>query len=131
MTRQPPPEETRFRKGTSGNPGGRPPKRQAKPVPSAFDILVGKTFSVQVHNQTEEVGIEEALQRKTYSQAIAGNSRARRLVLKMIMERELAMQRRRSTPPKKIDFTYDIENPTNAIEAMLLLGICGLRSKRA
>jgi hypothetical protein len=40
-----PPKASRFTKGRSGNPKGRP-KRAEKPAGSAFDILIGKTLTV-------------------------------------------------------------------------------------
>lgn len=123
MTRKPPPVETRFKPGESGNPKGRPRKYGARAEPSAFDILEGRSFSLRLRNRVEELSVEEALQQKTYQAAIDGSQRACREVLKMIMQRETALQKLRPPPRQAIERLIEGPNPTNATEAMLLLGI--------
>ena len=39
-----PPAETRFRKGQSGNPKGRPRKTHTAKAASAFDIIIDRTL---------------------------------------------------------------------------------------
>src|SRR5918993_3194127 len=82
-----PPKESRFRKGESGNPKGRPKARRG-PAPSAFDIVIDRTLTVTQNGEPREVPIEEALQRRTYQDALGGNRAARREVLKMIAKSE-------------------------------------------
>ena len=81
------PTSSRFRKGQSGNPKGRPRSERATPG-SAFDIVIDKTLTVTQGGVPREVTVEEALQHRTYQDAIAGNRSARREVLKMIAARE-------------------------------------------
>ena len=89
-----PPVESRFRKGQSGNPKGRPKK--AKPqAASAFDIVIDRTLTVTQGGMPREVTVEEALQHRTYQDAIAGSRSARREVLKMIAKREQYLARPR------------------------------------
>ena len=69
-----PPEHTRFRKGQSGNPKGRP--RKQVPATSAFDVIFEKTLSVTQNGVERELTVEEALQLRTYQDALAGNRSA-------------------------------------------------------
>ena len=112
---------TRFSKGTSGNPKGRP-RKVAAPSPSAFDIIVDKTLTVTRGGISREIGVEEALQHKTYQDAIAGSRLARREVLRMIIKREKAKAAKQVTNRPGIEILQ--EHPTDsANEAMRLLDI--------
>ena len=81
---------TRFRKGQSGNPRGRP-RKKPDPVASAFDVVIDRTLTIVQDGVPREVTVGEALQHRTYQNAIAGNRAARREVLKMIAKREQAI----------------------------------------
>jgi hypothetical protein len=116
----------KFQKGHSGNPKGRPRKQTALPdaTPSAFEILLKKRVTVTQGGIDRELSVEEALQLRTYRDALAGNRAAQRAVLKMIEKREKAIadrgKRKRIMPP----VTEKIEpEPRNADAAMSLLGI--------
>jgi hypothetical protein len=113
---------TRFRKGQSGNPRGRP-RKQPVARHSAFDVVIDRTLTIIQGGKPREVTIEEALQHKTYQDAIAGNRAARRDVLKMIAKREKALA---ATAPQAVQVEVRNEgpDPENADEAMLILGIC-------
>ena len=118
-----PPVESRFRKGQSGNPKGRPKK--AKPqAASAFDIVIDRTLTVTQGGMPRAVTVEEALQHRTYQDAIAGSRSARREVLKMIAKREqyLAAQQARSATPQ-FEMRDRDPDPDNADAALLILGI--------
>jgi hypothetical protein len=76
--------------------------------------------------------VEEALQLRTYQDALAGNRAARREVLKMIAKREKAMadrglraQRAMPSVTKKLS-----PDPRNADAAMCLLGIAAPNKSR-
>lgn len=117
-----PPAATRFRKGQSGNPKGRP--RKAKAVSSsAFDVIVDRTLTVTRDGVVSEVSVEEALLHRTYQDAIAGKRLARREVLKMIAKREKARADRDGKRSPKIERLYETVDPRNANTALLLLGI--------
>lgn len=111
---------SRFVKGTSGNPRGRP--RKAKPVQaSAFDIIFDRTITVVQNGAPRDLSIEEGLQLKTYQSALAGNKPARCAVLKMIAKREQWLASRRTTHTK---VTMRREHAMrNADKALLILGI--------
>lgn len=119
--RNEPPVSTRSRKGRSGNPRGRP-RKPPKPTPSAFDVVIERTLTITQDGRPREVMLEEALQHKTYQDAITGNRAARREVLKMIAKREKAITKR-APPPKPVEALVETKDPTNADEALLILGI--------
>ena len=87
------PRTGRFLKGRSGNPKGRPRKETASPdaTPSAFEIVFEKRVTVTQGGVDRELSVEEALQLRTYQDALDGNRAAQREVLKMIAKREKAM----------------------------------------
>ena len=64
-----------FSKGRSGNPGGRPTASPA-PQSSAFEVLVEKTLTVTDRSGTREITVEEALQQRTYQDALEGKRMA-------------------------------------------------------
>ena len=115
-----PPEAGRFPKGTSGNPKGRPKSRKASST-SAFDIIMDRTLTVTKGGKPLEVTVEEALQHRTYQEAINGNRGAQREVLKMIAKREKWVAAKRPISGFKV--LMESKDPDNADEALLLLGI--------
>jgi hypothetical protein len=117
-----PPADTRFKKGQSGNPKGRP-RRVAPEQVSAFDIVIEKTLTVTQGGLARELTVEEALQHKTYQEAISGSKPARREVLKMIARREKALAARQPPQPAPVERLIEAEDPRNADEALLILGI--------
>ena len=114
-----PPAAGRFRKGESGNPKGRPKSRPST-SPSAFDIVIDRTLTVTQSGGPREVTIEEALQHRTYEDAIAGNRAARREVLKMFAKREEWLAAR-APRHRHIEVLTEPKDPDNANEALILL----------
>lgn len=82
-----PPKTTRFSKGTSGNPSGRP-KTAAAPTSSVFDEAFNRTMSLEKNGRARSVSIEEGLQTIIMKQAFAGHRVAVRHVFKLIQARE-------------------------------------------
>ena len=121
------PRTGRFEKGHSGNPNGRPRKQSAPPgaMRSAFEIIFEKRVTVTQGGVNQELSVEEALQLRTYQDALAGKRAARRVVLKMISKREKAKEDRGLRPRKVPSVTVKMqaEEPRNADAAMCLLGI--------
>ena len=113
----------RFARGHTGNPKGRPRGSARQPTPSAFDIVVAQKLTVTRNGQREEVGVEEALQHKTYQDAIAGNRMARRAVLKMVLAREKVLAKFASKMPMRAPIRRIVGSPDNANEALRLLEI--------
>ncbi len=116
-----PSHATRFRKGRSGNPSGRP-RKPTPPAASAFDILFDRTLTVTQSGATRTLTVEEALQFRLYEQAIAGRRMAIRAVLRMIAIREKALAAKPppAIPVRIVDRMHD---PDNAYDALLILGI--------
>jgi Family of unknown function (DUF5681) len=128
------PRTGRFQKGHSGNPKGRPRKQRVLPdAPrSAFEIVLEKRVTVTQAGIDQELSVEEALQLRTYQDALAGKRAARREVLKMIAKREQAMADRglrtqRTMPSVTSKISPD---PRNADAAMCLLGIAAPNKSR-
>jgi len=118
-----PPVDSRFRKGQSGNPKGRPKKARPSPA-SAFDIVIDRTLTVKQGSTERALTVEEALQLRTYQEAIAGSSAARREVLNMIAKREQYLSARYARGPSPpVEVRFEPEDPSNADKAMLILGI--------
>ena len=92
-----------------------------------------KRVTVTQGGVDRELSVEEALQLRTYQDALAGNRAARREVLKMIAKREKAMadsglriQRKMPSVTSKMEPT----EPRNADAAMCLLGIAAPDTSR-
>lgn len=113
--------DTRFQKGQSGNPKGRPPKPR-RPNISAFEIVLDKRLTATVGGKERELTVEEVLQQQTLKDALAGKRMAIRKVLKMIAKREAALAKKNPPPPRTIPFEIH-HCADNANEAMRILGI--------
>jgi Family of unknown function (DUF5681) len=111
-----------FRKGRSGNPGGRPTASRA-PQSSAFDIIVEKTLTVAHHGIAREMTVEEALQQRTYQDALADKGMAQREVLKWIAKREAWLEKHAPKASRPAITRRVSPDPDNADAALLLLGI--------
>lgn len=111
---------TRFAKGQSGNPNGRPKAR--RPNISAFDIIFDQRLTVTQNGKERELTIDEALELQTYQAALKGSRMAIRKVLKMIEKREAALLGKDTTPraPVTVSHHHDADN---ADKAMRILGI--------
>jgi hypothetical protein len=118
-----------FRKGRSGNPGGRPITSPA-PQPSAFDIVMEKTLFVTRDGTTREIGLEEGLQQRTYQDALAGNVMAQREVLKWIAKREAWLKKNAPATSRSAITRLISPDPDNADAALLLLGIAAANPRR-
>jgi hypothetical protein len=119
-----------YGKGQSGNLGGRPKSRA--PRSSAFDIVVEKTIFVTFHGIAREISAEEALQQRTYQDAMAGKRMAIRTVLKWMDKREAWFEKHapQATRPAAVT-SRTSPDPDNADSALLLLGIAAANPKRA
>ena len=121
--------DTRFTKGTSCNPAGRPKKR--RPHVSAFDIVFDKTLNVTQGGRTRELTIEEALELQTYQAALKGSKMAVRKVLRMIEKREGALAKKAPsrTGPIKVELHHSSDNANKALRILGIAGDDGHRMK--
>jgi hypothetical protein len=99
-----PPKHTRFKKGQSGNPGGRPPKR-ATLKDKVFDEL-GKRVKVTENGRTRSFSMEELIAKRMVTDAAKGNARARADVLKLNEETNVAPE---GQPEKGPELAKDAE----------------------
>ena len=114
------PHAGRFAKGASGNPKGRPRNAKATTA-SAFDIVIDRTLTVLQNGRSRQITIDEALQQKTYHEAIAGSRMAQRAVMKMVEKRDAASTAKH--PPRvSYEFVVEVDCGT-ANAALVLLGI--------
>jgi hypothetical protein len=122
-----PPKRSRFKKGQSGNPAGRPRKIKSAPASgSPFDIVFDRTLTIRTGGEAREVDVEEALRHKTLQDALAGNRPARRKILSMIARREAERAKRggrTKAPGGKIPWKIENASPFEPNEATLILGI--------
>jgi hypothetical protein len=123
------PASTRFVKGRSGNPKGRPRNARAR-SDSAFDIVMDRTVEVVRDGVARALSVEEALQWRTYQDAVAGDRSARREVLRMIVKREKAMAPV-AAPRQRLESVFERGDPANADAALLILGIATIDPARA
>jgi hypothetical protein len=125
--RSDPPKHSRFRKGQSGNPNGRPRKVKAAPASSSpFDIVFDRTLTIRAGGEAREVDVEEALLHKTLQDALAGNRPARRKIMAMIARREAVRARRGArakTTGAPLPWKIEHADPFEPDAAMLILGI--------
>ena len=118
-----------YGKGQSGNLGGRPKSRA--PRSSAFDIVVEKTIVETYHGIAREISAEEALQQRTYQDAMAGKGMAIRTVLKWMEKRDAWLEKHapQATVPAAVTSRIS-PDPDNADTALLLLARISHRFKR-
>ena len=85
-----PPADTRFAKGTSGNPGGRPRgKRSTSLLEDVLNLAVGK-ISAREGDKIERITMQKALVRSLCHQAIKGSVPAARKIFELIKEARLS-----------------------------------------
>jgi hypothetical protein len=92
--------------------------------------VVEKTIIVTYHGVAREISAEEALQQRTYQDAMAGKGMAIRTVLKWMDKRDVWFEKHapQATLPATSRTSPD---PDNADNALLLLGIAAANPKRA
>ncbi len=81
-----PPRSTRFRKGVSANPAGRP--KGSKRLPP-FEGILGEKVLITDEGKKRLVPVHKAVQRRFLELALKGNNSAMRAVETLAAEREL------------------------------------------
>ncbi len=82
-----PPKETRFRRGTSGNPKGRP--RGRKNVMSLFQQLIDERVTVKEGGKSLRVSKLEAMLRNLIIKAMQGDASALKIVMLLVQQCDL------------------------------------------
>jgi hypothetical protein len=119
-----------FVKGRSGNRNGRPKTSRAEP-PSAFEVLLEKTLTVADRGGTRTITLEQALQQRTYQDALAGKRTAMRQVVQWIIKREAWLAKQHARGAKRPMTVLIEHDPKNADAALVLLGIAAPHPARA
>ncbi len=119
-----------FRKGRSGNPGGRPTAPRSSQG-SAFDIVVERTLTIADRGGAREITMEEALQQRTYRDAVEGKRMAMREVVKWILKREVWLAKHAPKASWQPIERHISPDPDNADAGLLLLGIAARDPARA
>jgi hypothetical protein len=94
-----PPRAKQFKKGTSGNPRGRP---KGSGMRDAVDKVLGRKVAVTVDGQRLMVPLTEALLMQAAQSALTGNAAARRDVLKIAGQEEEAKSKDVDAAPWKV-----------------------------
>jgi len=130
MTKRQPPGDgsaaTRFKKGQSGNPNGRP--RKLKPPPPSPFAILDEPLTVHEPEGVTKLPLEDAMLIKTYQLAIAGGRRAQKKIVRMILERHKASVKGRAPRGPRIKRLIE-HDPENALEALEILDIASRRAK--
>jgi hypothetical protein len=79
-----PPVETRFKKGTSGNPSGKR-KRPRDPWEAMEELLANRTCAVTIENERRRVSLGEALMMSLSNDAMRGKPAAVKIVMDLWM----------------------------------------------
>lgn len=87
-------KDTRFSKGRSGNPKGRPRKNCEEGT--VYDVILDQRLAGTIDGVTEQLTPEEAIEQQLLKDAFAGKTMAIRKVLKMIEKRQSALSTRKS-----------------------------------
>ena len=119
-----------FAKGHCANPGGRP---TASPTtrPSVLEILIDTTLTAVRDGIKHTLELKEALQQRTYQDALKGKPAAMRQVVEWILERD-AWRTKNERPSSPRAITRHISpDPENANAALVLLGIATPNLARA
>jgi Family of unknown function (DUF5681) len=118
-----------FPKGRSGNPNGRPKGHRA-PNASAIEVLVDKNVTISDGCGTRDIPVEEALQKRTFQDALAGKQMAVRTVIKWIIKRD-AWRAKHAPKAARTSQLIISPDPDNADAALVLLGIAAPDPARA
>jgi hypothetical protein len=116
---------TRFKKGQSGNPKGRP--RKPKPAPTSPFAILDEPLTVHEAESVSELPLEDAMLVKTYQLAITGSRRAGKKIVKMILERQKLSFKTRTIRSPRITRQIE-EDLENALKALEILGIASRRA---
>src|SRR5205807_898592 len=107
------------------------PKGSRVPTASAFEVLVDKTFTVTDRGGgTRVITMEEALQQRTFQDALAGKRMPMREVMTWIIKREAWLAKHEPKAPRPTPLLIS-PDPDNADAALVLLGIAAPDPARA
>ncbi|MDZ4113669.1 MAG: DUF5681 domain-containing protein [Brevundimonas sp.] len=123
-----PPAETRFKKGQSGNPKGRPRKPPSAPVPLMTKLLK-RQLSVTVEGRRRKMSAAEAVFLQLLEQASRGRPFAIREVVsaQRAIEAAEAEERKKSAESAGVPLVRMVVNTSEVIEILTFLGFVYIR----
>lgn len=98
-----PPKHSRFKKGRSGNPKGRPKKKR-----NAIDLdkLLGQKVRTRVNGREAEVDVVEATLQGVIARALKGSASDIKLLLQLIDKREQTISEEEPPYPTSIQIQF-------------------------
>lgn len=110
-------KDTKFKKGTSGNPKGRPRKEAHR---TAYDAILDQTVEVAIDGSSGELTTEEAIEQRLLKDAFAGKAMPMRKVLAMIEKREafIAKKNDKGSSGVTLGFHHYSENAHDALRIL-------------
>ena len=111
---------SRFKKGSSGNPRGRP--RKSRGQGTVYDVILDQRIAGSIDGAPDELTPEEAIEQQLLKNAFDGKAMAIRKVVKMIEKWQSALSGHKVDVPPKIT---DVErfSSDSANDALLILEI--------
>lgn len=94
-----PPAATRFKRGKSGNPDGRPRKKGPRSFDSVLQEVLNQTVHVTEGGKPRKYTVQELLVKSATTQAAKGDLRALTLVQKMVKDHPPKPPPPTETPP--------------------------------
>ena len=113
-----PPQSSRFAKGRSGNPKGRP-KGKVSGIP--YDAVLGQLVTIKDDGVERQVTADEAFLLYMAKQGLAGRESAARATLATIKSAKLL--RSQITKTSGMNFVVQVVSPGNPSNAMVTLGM--------
>jgi hypothetical protein len=102
------PEATRFRKGLSGNPKGRP--KGSKNLETLVDRVFNRKIVAQDNGRTRRISVAEAMLTKLASRGLGGDMGAARLIVNLL---------ERSRGEGEADLRFDANSDRALLRAFL------------
>lgn len=103
-----PPESGKFKKGQSGNYGGRPKgAKGAKTIMKQIQDILSETISVKIDGEKVRITYLEAIARQLVTAAVNGDAKARRDLLNLIGGATAVEDNAESNPALDIDLLND------------------------
>jgi hypothetical protein len=78
-----PPEFSRFKKGESGNPSGKPRRAKSKAAVDEREAVLSRIVTTRINGKAVRITVRRALYEKAVDMAFKGDMRALALVLKL------------------------------------------------
>ncbi len=110
-----PPQTTRFKKGQSGNPRGRPKGTRSKTPAEFLDHFLSQTITIKESGRAKKVTLLEALQKRLVTSAMNGDMTAMRLLQKPLEKIEALREDRKAREKPSIIKVQFVSGPPGSL----------------